>query len=83
MIPDGTKVNSAFLHELDIRFMKEVVEVALLYDAMRMLEMTWGNTNNYRQDVDYRPHMVFLRKCLDVAEEKQKEYENDEDEKYG
>lgn len=25
MIPDGTKVNSAFLHELDIRFMKELV----------------------------------------------------------
>ena len=25
MISDGTKVNSAFLHELDIRFMKELV----------------------------------------------------------
>ena len=65
---------------MDIKFMKEVIEVALLYDAMRMLQMTWNNTSYYRQDVDYRPHMDFLKKCLDVAEEKQKEDENDEDE---
>lgn len=64
---------------MDIKFMKEVIEVALLYDAMRMLQMTWGNTNYYRQDVNYGPHIEFLRKCLDVAEEKKREYENDED----
>jgi hypothetical protein len=63
---------------MDIKFMKDVIEVALLYDAMRMLQMTWGNTNYYRQDVDYGPHIEFMRKCLDVAEEKKREYENDE-----
>jgi hypothetical protein len=65
---------------MDIKFMKEIIEVALLYDAMKLLEMTWGNTNYYRQDVDYSLHIEFLKKCLDVAEEKQKMYNSDDDE---
>lgn len=56
-------------------FMKEVIEIALLYDALIQMEMTWGNTSYYRQDISYEPHIEFLKKCLEVAESKRKEYE--------
>jgi len=57
------------------KFMKEVIEIALLYDALRLMEMTWGNTSYYRQDISYEPHIEFLKKCLEVAESKRKEYD--------
>jgi hypothetical protein len=60
--------------------MKEVIEVALLYDALYHMQMTWGNTNYYSQEINYDLHIEFLKKCLSVAEEKKKENEYDEEE---
>ena len=62
------------------KFMKEVIEIALLYDALIEMQMTWGNTSYYRQDISYKPHIEFLKKCLDFAEAKDKEYNEEEDE---
>ena len=58
-------------------YMKEIIEVALLYNALISLNMTWNNTSYYNQDIDYGKHIQFLEKCLDVAKEKYSEY-NDE-----
>lgn len=60
---------------MKLDYMKEVIEVALLYDAMYKLQMTWGNTNYYCQDIDYGLHVRFLEKCLSLAKEKVKEEE--------
>ena len=62
---------------MKLEYMKEVIEVALLYDAMYMLQMTWGNTNYYRQDIDYSLHVRFLEKCLSLAKEKGEEDKED------
>lgn len=62
---------------MDIKYMREVIEVALLYKALRTLEMTWGTTNSYRQDVDYDVHIDFLKNCLAFAKAKKKEYDCD------
>jgi hypothetical protein len=48
-----------------------------LYDAMNMLQMTWGNTNYYRQDINYNLHVRFLEKCLSVVKEKKRKYEEE------
>ena len=55
-------------------YMKEIIEVALLYNALISLNMTWNNTSYYNQDIDYGKHIQFLEKCLDVAKEKYSEY---------
>lgn len=65
---------------MDVKYMKEVIEVALLYDALYFMQMTWGNTNYYRQDINYDQHIKFLKNCLSVAEEKKKEHEEYDDE---
>lgn len=62
---------------MDIKYMKEIIEVGLLYDAMNMLQMTWGNTNYYRQDINYDLHVRFLEKCLSVVKEKKRKYEEE------
>lgn len=51
-------------------YMKEVVETAALIDGLQILELTWGVTNYYRQDVDYNQHLNFLEKCIEVVKEK-------------
>lgn len=62
-------------------YMKEVVETAALLDGLNTLQMTWGVTNYYRQDVCYNEHVNFLEKCLSIAKEKKEKFdeENDED----
>lgn len=65
------------------KYMKEIVEIAGLYGAMMRLQMTWGNTSYYNQDINYDNHINFLNKCLEVAKEKKSEHdyiEEDEDE---
>jgi hypothetical protein len=57
--------------------MKEVIEVALLYDALYHMQMTWNNTNYYSQEINYDLHIEFLKKCLSVAEDKKKEYDEE------
>lgn len=64
---------------LDVKYMKEVVEIAALYEAMESLQMTWGNTNYYRQDVSYDIHINFLEKCLALAKDKQKNEETEDE----
>lgn len=59
-------------------FMKEVIEIALLYDALNSLQMTWNNTNYYRQDIDYGVHIRFLENCLEVAKAKENELKSNE-----
>lgn len=54
-------------------YMDDVVAITCLMDSMSALEMTWGVTNYYRQDVNYDQHIGFLQKCLDVAMDKKKE----------
>ena len=61
---------------LKIEYMKEVVETAALIDGLCALQMTWGVTNYYRQDVDYNLHLNFLEKCVEVVNEKRAEKEN-------
>lgn len=56
-------------------YMKEVVETAALIDGLHILELTWGVTNYYRQDVDYNQHLNFLEKCIEVVKEKKAEEE--------
>lgn len=56
---------------LKIEYMKEVVETAALIDGLCALQMTWGVTNYYRQDVNYNLHLNFLEKCIEVVKEKQ------------
>ena len=65
---------------LDLQYMKEVVEIASIINALRNLQMTWGVTNYYRQDINYDDHINFLQECLDVAKEKKSEYCYDENE---
>ena len=55
---------------MDVKYMREIIEVALILDSLYMLQMTWGNTNYYSQDIDYDLHINFLKSCLKVAEEK-------------
>ena len=55
--------------------MKEGVEIAGLIESLKQLEMTWGVTNYYRQDVDYNQHIGFLNECLNVAKTKKEEHE--------
>lgn len=64
---------------LDLKYMKEVVETAAIIDALQNLQMTWGVTNYYRQDVDYDQHIDFLNECLNVAKEKKKEHDYEEE----
>jgi len=54
-------------------YMNDVIAITCLIDSLFTMEMTWGVTNYYRQDIDYDPHINFLQKCLDVANEKKKE----------
>ena len=56
-------------------YMKEVVETAALLDGLHILELTWGVTNYYRQDVDYDQHLNFLEKCIEIVKEKKAEEE--------
>ena len=56
-------------------YMKEVVEVAAIINALQTLQMTWGVTNYYKQDVDYNQHIGFLNECLNVAKTKKEEHE--------
>lgn len=65
---------------LDLKYMKEVIEIASIINALRNLQMTWGVTNYYRQDINYDDHINFLQECLDVAKEKKSEYCYDEEE---
>jgi hypothetical protein len=65
---------------LNMQYMKEVVEIASIINALRNLQMTWGVTNYYRQDINYDDHINFLQECLDVAKEKKSEYCYDENE---
>lgn len=60
---------------LDEKYMADVVALAAFIDTLRKLEMTWGVTNYYNQDVEYGEHIEFLEACLSVAKEKQKEHE--------
>lgn len=62
---------------MDTKYMKEVIEVALLYDALYHMQMTWNNTNYYSQEINYDLHIEFLKKCLSVAEDKKKEYDEE------
>ena len=55
---------------LDMKYAKEVIEIALLLDSMRNLQMTWGETNYYRQEVNYKDHIDFLNECLKCCREK-------------
>ena len=64
-----------FDEHIDPKYMKEVVEIAAIINALRELEMTWGVTNYYRQDVDYNQHIGFLNECLNVAKTKKEEHE--------
>ena len=64
---------------LDLKYMKEVVEIASIINALRNLQMTWGVTNYYSQDIDYDAHIKFLEKCLQVAEEKKSDYMDEEE----
>jgi len=57
------------------RYMKEIVEIASLYGAMMGLQMTWGNTSYYNQEINYDNHINFLNKCLEVAKEKKSEHD--------
>lgn len=59
-------------------FMKEVIEVALLYETMYSLQMTWNNTNYYSQDIEYSKHIQFLENCLETAKQKNNEYNSEE-----
>ena len=59
---------------LNMEYMKEVVEVAALLDGLEKLQMTWGVTNYYRQDVDYNTHILFLQECMNVATDKEYEH---------
>lgn len=61
-------------NHLNPEYMDDVIAVVCLMDSMRELEMTWGVTNYYRQDIDYDPHITFLNKCLDVANAKKTEF---------
>jgi hypothetical protein len=60
------------------KYSKEVVEVAAFLNALVCLEMSWGVTNYYRQDVDYGQHVSFLEKCLDVVKAKRDRFNNEE-----
>lgn len=60
---------------LDEKYMADVVALAAFINTLRKLEMTWGVTNYYHQDVKYGEHIEFLEACLSVAGEKQKEHE--------
>lgn len=64
-----------FDEHIDPKYMKEVVEIAALIESLKQLEMTWGVTNYYRQDVDYNQHIRFLNECLNVAKSKKEEHE--------
>ncbi len=66
-----------FNEHIDQKYMKEVVEIAAIINALQELEMTWGVTNYYRQDVDYNQHIGFLNECLNVAKSKKEEHEVD------
>ena len=61
-------------------YMKEVVETAALLDGLHTLELTWGVTNYYRQDVDYNAHINFLKECLSLVEEKKEKFDEEYDE---
>lgn len=74
---DGIGMNNCILSQfgfyeehLKLEYMKEVVEIAALIDGLHILELTWGVTNYYRQDVDYNQHLNFLEKCIEVVNEK-------------
>lgn len=84
--PEGIFMGSAILRSLgvdnehlDIKYMKEVVEIASIINALRNLQMTWGVTNSYSQDINYDDRINFLQECLNVAEQKKNEW-SDEDE---
>ena len=64
---------------LDLKYMKEVIEIASIIDALNNLQMTWGVTNYYRQDVNYDQHIDFLNECLNVAKEKKEKHEEYEE----
>lgn len=64
---------------LNMEYMKEVVEVAALLDGLEKLQMTWGVTNYYRQDVDYNTHILFLQECMNVATDKEYEHGYEEE----
>ena len=64
---------------LDLKYMKEVIEIAAIIDALNNLQMTWGVTNYYRQDVNYDQHINFLNECLNVAKEKKEKHEEYEE----
>ena len=66
-----------FNEHVDQKYMKEVVEIASIINALQELEMTWGVTNYYRQDADYNQHIGFLNECLNVAKSKKEEHEVD------
>lgn len=55
---------------LDLKYMEEVIEIAALIDALYKLQMTWGVTNSYGQNVNYDQHIDFLNVCLNVAKQK-------------
>lgn len=60
---------------LDLKYMKEVIEIASIIDALDNLQMTWGVTSYYRQYVNYDQHIDFLNECLKVAKEKKEKNE--------
>ena len=60
---------------LEMKYMKEVVETASIISALMRIEMTWGVTSYYRQEIDYDRHINFLEKCLDVVKSKKEEME--------
>lgn len=61
---------------LKSEYMKEIIEVALLYDTLYNLQMTWNNTNYYRQDIMIDEHIKFLEFCLETAKQKKKEMDD-------
>ena len=65
-------------NHLDEKYSKEVVEIAAFLNSLVCLEMTWGVTNYYRQDVNYDQHVSFLEKCLDVVKAKRDKFNNEE-----
>lgn len=79
---DGMTMTNAILSQfgnkdehLDLKYMKEVIEISAIIDALNNLQMTWGVTNYYRQDVNYDQHIDFLNECLNVAKQKKEERE--------
>ena len=60
--------------KLRSEYKKEFVDFAALLYSLYNLQMTWGTSNYYSQDVNYDSHIKFLDSVLKLMKKKKKEW---------